>query len=253
MFLGGELGYSTLRWFHPPCSWLTRLSPSSRPTPGKLESYWGQQIWRDLAGKTVIDFGCRTGADALDMARHGARHVIGLDIVPEALEVAAAAAERTGLSDCCTFGTTTSAKADAIICIDAFEHFDDPAAILETMGDLLTPTGSIYVTFGPPWYHPRGGHSFSVFPWAHLVFTESALIRWRADYTADGATCFREVAGGLNGMTLRRFEKLIAASPFQFASYEEIPIRAARWLHSRLTREFLTSMVRCRLVFKARS
>jgi hypothetical protein len=56
-----------------------------------------------------------------------------------------------------------------------------------------------------------GGHLFSVFPWAHLIFSEQALIRWRSDFKSDGATRFSEVAGGLNQMTIRRFERLIAA------------------------------------------
>ena len=37
-------------------------------------------------------------------------------------------------------------------------------------------------SFGPPWYHPLGGHIFSVFPWAHLVFSEKVLLRWRKKF-----------------------------------------------------------------------
>jgi SAM-dependent methyltransferase len=225
-----------------------RLSATSTPTPSKVASYWGEGIWDELAGRVVLDFGCRCGADAIEAARHGAAQVIGLDIVPAALAAAANAAARAGVADVCTFATTTDATADRILCIDAFEHFADPAAILRTMDGLLRPGGVVLVTFGPPWLHPYGGHAFSVFPWAHLLFTERALCRWRGDYRDDGATRFGEVEGGLNRMTICRFRRLVADSPFRLAAFEAVPIRPLRWLHNRLSREFFTSMVRCRLV-----
>jgi hypothetical protein len=49
-------------------------------------------------------------------------------------------------------------------------------------------------------------------------------------------------------MTISRFEKLIASSPLRFASIELVPIRKFRPIHNRLTREFTTAVVRCRLV-----
>jgi hypothetical protein len=93
-----------------------------------------------------------------------------------------------------------------------------------------------------------GGHLFSVFPWAHLLFSEKALIRWRSTFKTDGATRFGEVAGGLNQMTVAKFQRLVADSPLQFANLELVPIRKVRLFHNRLTREFTTAIVRCRLV-----
>src|SRR5207244_8983444 len=115
------------------------------------------------------------------------------------------------------------------------------------MNTLLQPEGEVLVSFGPTWYHPLGGHLFSVFPWAHLMFSEKAFIRWRSTFKTDGATRFSEVAGGLNQMTIARFAKLVADSPFDFGKLELIPIRKLRRLHNRLTREFTTAVVRCRL------
>ncbi|MDE0939908.1 MAG: hypothetical protein OSA43_08120, partial [Pirellulales bacterium] len=113
---------------------------------------------------------------------------------------------------------------------------------------MLSPTGSVITAFGPTWYHPLGGHLVSVFPWAHLIFTERALIMWRSTVRSDGATCFREVEGGLNQMTIRRFENLIAESPFRFAEFEARPIQKLKPIACRLTREFTTAIVRCKLV-----
>jgi len=116
------------------------------------------------------------------------------------------------------------------------------------MNHLLQPTGEVLVCFGPTWYHPLGGHLFSVFPWAHLIFSEKALIRWRSTFKTDGATRFSEVAGGLNQMTIAKFEELIAGSPLELASLELVPIKKLRHFHNRFTREFTTAVVRGRLV-----
>ena len=106
------------------------------------------------------------------------------------------------------------------------------------------------ISFGPPWFHPHGGHLFSVFPWAHLIFTENALIRWRSDFKTDGAKRFGEVEGGLNQMTVKRFKKIISASPFRFDRLDIVPIRRLRYPSNVITKEFFTSIVRCRLVLR---
>jgi hypothetical protein len=49
-------------------------------------------------------------------------------------------------------------------------------------------------------------------------------------------------------MTIGQFEKLVENSPLRFASFEAVPIRRARSLHLHPTREFLTAIVRCKLV-----
>jgi hypothetical protein len=73
-------------------------------------------------------------------------------------------------------------------------------------------------------------------------------MRWRSDYRSDGATCFHEVEGGLNRMTIRRFERIVAQSPFELADCETVPIRKLKRLSNRLTREFTTAIVRCKLI-----
>jgi SAM-dependent methyltransferase len=213
----------------------------------KLVTLLGADFFARIAGKVVVDFGCGEGAESIEMARNGAAQVIGLDIRESVLQKARLAAVRAGVQNC-VFTGSTDALADVIVTVDAFEHYDDPEGVLRTMNALLRPNGEVVISFGWPWYHPMGGHLFSVFPWAHLVFSEAALIRWRSAFKTDGATRFGEVAGGLNQMTISRFEKLVAASPFEFASFELAPIRKLQRLHNRLTREFTTSTIRCRLV-----
>jgi 2-polyprenyl-3-methyl-5-hydroxy-6-metoxy-1,4-benzoquinol methylase len=247
--VGGAVGYQILK----------RISPRGDPGlmdssayvgKSKLEALLGPRIWDKIADKVVIDFGCGVGAEAIEMARRGARRVIGVDIQESLLQSARTRANADGVSERCAFALETNEKADVITALDSFEHFDNPSLILQRMSQLLKPIGCVLAAFGPTWYHPLGGHFCSVFPWAHLVFSEKALIRWRSDFKTDGATSFREIDGGLNQMTIKQFEKLIAQSPFRFAKFETVPIRKLKSIAIGLTREFTTSMVRCRLVLK---
>ena len=247
--IGGTLGYRLLRSISPHGESAAGDGTAYR-NRSKIETLLGADVWREVAGRSVIDFGCGKGEEAIELALRGAAHVTGVDIRESALDEARRSAMERGVADSCEFVTSTDRKADVIISIDAFEHFDDPGAILEAMARLLKPDGAVLVAFGPPWLHPLGGHLFSVFPWAHLIFTERALIRWRTDFKSDGATRFREVEGGLNQMTVERFLKLVSRSSLRLDRFETVPIRRLRPIHNRLTREFVTAIVRCRLVHR---
>jgi SAM-dependent methyltransferase len=250
VIFGGEIGYRWLRWISPPQKHRIRDGEVS-DARSKLEISFGPGFWTEIAGRVVIDFGCGDGRESVEMARRGAARVIGVDNRPHVLEAARIRAAEAGVPTICTFAERVEATADVIVSIDAFEHFEDPGAILTLMAGLLRPTGSLLVSFGPPWFHPKGGHTFSVLPWSHLLFSEKSLIRWRSDFKSDGATRFTEVEGGLNQMTIRRFEHLVGRSGLVVKSMEAVPIQRTRLLHNRLTREFLTAIVKCRLVLRA--
>jgi SAM-dependent methyltransferase len=246
--IGGQLGYRLLRHIAGVPRDDGRCPASAYENRSKLEVLFGPGVWPAIEGRRVIDFGCGYGFDAVEMAHRGAKRVIGIDVRESVLASARRAAETAGVSDRCVFSTETEERADVIVSIDGFEHYGEPDRILRAMRRLLDADGSVLIAFGPPWLHPLGGHLFSVFPWAHLVFTERALIRWRADFKSDGATRFSETEGGLNRMTVRRFRQLVRDSDFEVADFEAMPIRRLRRLANPLTLEFVTSVVRCRLV-----
>ena len=245
--IGGALGYNLLRRISSDGE-NSYCDGSAYQGVSKLEKLLGSKIWEETRDKVVIDFGCGDGDDAVEVAKRGAKKVIGIDIRERALAKARKTALAQGVAERCTFATQTNEKADVILSLDAFEHFDDPATILRIMRKLLKDDGCVITAFGPTWYHPFGGHLFSPLPWAHLIFTEKSLIRWRSDFKTDGATRFCEAEGGLNQMTIRRFEEIVAASDFKFAEFEAVPIRKIQMLANRLTREFTTAIVRCKLV-----
>lgn len=245
--IGGHLGFKLLRSISQDgnTSW---MDGSAYREKSKLDVLLGPDFIRAIKGRSVIDFGCGTGGEAVELAQRGASRVIGIDIHEGNVNAARGLAKREGVGDICTFASRTTERADVIVSIDAFEHFSDPAAILEMMRDRLQPDGCVYAAFGPTWYHPLGGHTLSVFPWAHFVFTEKALLRWRNSLKQEPDDATRFSDEGLNQMTIRRFERLVEQSPFQFAELKLIPIRKLRLIANRLTREVTTSVVRCKLI-----
>lgn len=245
--ISGNLGYRLLKWIHPPRRRHLCGGEEYESSEHKLKIHFGESIFDRTRGKTVIDFGCGLGNEAIEYAKRGASKVIGLELREELRAKATSKAMQEGVDDRCEFLATTDTAADIVISLDSFEHFHEPDKILEVMSGLLKDEGEVWISFGWSWYHPRGGHLFSVFPWAHLVFSEESLIRWRSDFTTDGATRFHEVAGGLNQMTIGRFEKLVEASSLQFEELTLRPIRPFRFLHFAATREFTTSLVFGRL------
>src|ERR1044072_1939848 len=119
--IGGALGYKLLRTISSDGE-TGYCDGSAYRDRSKLEALLGPGIWRELEGKVVIDFGCGSGSEAIEVARRGAAKVIGVDNRENALSEAREAARRAGVSDRCLFTTTADEKADVVLSIDAFEH-----------------------------------------------------------------------------------------------------------------------------------
>ena len=245
-FIGGEIGYRVLKWYTRNGLW-DAMDGSAYAGKSKVRVLLGDDIIASIHGKDVIDFGCGVGKESIELAQAGARSVVGVDLLTHRFPDAERRARDSGVSDRVRFVTTPDAPADVVVSLDSFEHFERPDEILRIMASFLRPGGRVVASFGPTWYHPLGGHLFSVFPWSHLIFTEKALIRWRSRIRSDGATRFSESEGGLNQMTIRRFERLVGESPFRIVHLEAVPIRRLRPIANALTREFTTAIVRCTL------
>jgi len=128
----------------------------------KIQVLLGPDIFAKVSGKTVIDFGFGNGLDAIEIAKHGAHRVIGVDIREELLSHARRLAVAEGVL--CEFAKRTDQKADVIVSLDSFEHFDDPAATLLVMSELLALEGRVLASFGPTWFHPFGATYSRFFP-----------------------------------------------------------------------------------------
>lgn len=173
------------------------------------------QFLERIQGKTVLDYGCGPGWQAVAMRQAGARRVHGVDINDEWLSHGCALAAKAGV-DGVTFGNTADAERyDIVISLGAMEHFREPGKDLARMGSLAGE--ELMISFAEPWYSPYGTHlnGTTKLPWLDLWFSDRTLLNVRNLYPdgSDGAKRFEDIRGGLNRLTVRRFEKLIAAAP----------------------------------------
>ena len=94
------------------------------------------------------------------------------------------------------------------------EHFTDPAGMVELMRQAAKPDGVVVISFAEPWFGPRGSHfdAFSRLPWVNLLFSEQTVMRVRSHFRSDGAVRYEDIQGGLNRMSIAKFERIIRNS-----------------------------------------
>jgi hypothetical protein len=79
------------------------------------------------------------------------------------------------------------------------------------------------------------------------IFTENVLVRRRAEIKRNKVARFKDIPEGLAQLSIRRFLRVVDEADFRIISFEAVPIRKLRFFANLLTREFTTSVVRCRL------
>jgi SAM-dependent methyltransferase len=215
---------------------------------------------RRITGKTVVDFGCGKGWQSVAMARNQAKRVLGVDMNESHLEHGRLIASRLGVpADRIEFvnalSDSSKERFDVVISQNSFEHFHDPAMVLRQMASALRPGGEVLITFGPPWLSPYGSHMFffTLVPWVNLLFSEGTVMRVRGRFRNDGARRYEDVEGGLNKMTVARFERLVRESGLRLDWKRYTCLKGADAVRTvpRL-REFFITRVSCVLRKEAR-
>jgi len=180
----------------------------------------------DMKDKKIIDFGCGHGYQAMMLAEKHAQFVVGIDAISPQMDAARSNARENGIENIRFFESAAGLEPgsfDVVISQNSMEHFQDPDGVLKLFRTLIHEKGRVYVSFGPPWYSPYGAHTamFCKFPWIHLLFTEKTVMKVRDDFTDDHAKRYEGIRGGLNRMSLKKFERLIEKSNFRknFESY----------------------------------
>jgi SAM-dependent methyltransferase len=205
-----------------------------------------------IQGQRVLDYGCGPGYQAVAMALAGAREVVGVDINSDWLAAGRELALKNGCSDRVKFekGFDPHANAhfDVAISLSSFEHFADSASELATMIRNVKPGGLVIVSFAEPWLSHNGSHmgGFAKIPWVNVLFSEQTVMNVRSRYRDDGARKYEDVRGGLNRMTLRKFESIVRKSG---AQVEELKYHTTLGLPAvdrvPVVREFLVSAATC--------
>jgi len=198
--------------------------------------------------QVVLDYGCGPGWQAVAMyQQYGARRVIGIDINEKWLAAGRALAEREGYTPS-AIPTEPQGAFDIAISISSFEHFDDPASNLRQMREAVKPGGRVIITFAEPWLSHSGSHMdfFTKVPWVNLWFSEGTVMRVRSRFRDDGATRYEEVEGGLNRMTLAKFDRIMKESEMTVEALYYHPTKGLPLVaRDPLVRELLVSAASC--------
>jgi len=204
-------------------------------------------LWPGLAeamhGKRVLDFGCGQGAHAVALGRMGAR-VVGLDIQSKVLAQARNLAGDMPVRF--TDRLEPDERFDCVLSVNSMEHFSDPYAVLAQMKSLLSADGRILITFCPTWCAPYGAHMhyFTRVPWVHLIFPERSVMDVRSRYKSDGARRYEDVEGGLNRMTVARFQRLIRKAGLRVVAWKVDYVKGQAWAaYLPIVRELLANRV----------
>jgi 2-polyprenyl-6-hydroxyphenyl methylase/3-demethylubiquinone-9 3-methyltransferase len=104
-----------------------------------------------LAGSRVLDVGCGGGLLCEALARAGAQ-VTGVDLAPGMIQVARLHAAEEGLD--ITYDVVSaeelaganSGRFDVVTCMEMLEHVPDPEHMVGTLGTLVRPGGSVFVS-----------------------------------------------------------------------------------------------------------
>lgn len=171
---------------------------------------------KGIVDKKILDFGCGAGYQSAALARNGAKYVLGIDINQGTLEKARNLICELGLGQQVEFTDKLDdrfkGRFDIVISQNSLEHFSDPVRSLNDMKSALNENGTTLISFGPPWFAPYGSHMqfFTKVPWVNILFDEKTIMNVRAHFRNDGATKYEEVEGGLNRMTVTKFEQIIS-------------------------------------------
>jgi 2-polyprenyl-3-methyl-5-hydroxy-6-metoxy-1,4-benzoquinol methylase len=209
----------------------------------------------NLAGKAVLDFGCGTGQLCQLAARAGAARVDGIDLREADIAEARRRAEDQDLPVRPNFAVARDeariehpdATFDLILCFDAVEHIYQYRTIIAEWHRVLRPGGRILIWW-QPYYHPWG-HHLEVkipLPWAHVLFSKRTLSEtcdrvyampeyrprvWELDdhgHPLPRDFGVPEHLGGVNGLTIRHFERLCLARGLRIARREAHPFHGPR-------------------------
>jgi 2-polyprenyl-3-methyl-5-hydroxy-6-metoxy-1,4-benzoquinol methylase len=117
----------------------------------KPTGYYGQErvdlverLPRPLA--RVLDVGCGEGGAGRPLRAAGAERIAGVEILPEAAEVAARSYDQVAVGDAVVALDELESPFDTILCYDVLEHLAEPDVLLSRLCDVAAPGAWLHVS-----------------------------------------------------------------------------------------------------------
>jgi SAM-dependent methyltransferase len=141
-----------------------------------------------VAGRRVLDAGTGSGYGAALLRAAGASAVVGVDVDPAAIALAASRFGGEGLEfivDDAQRLERVAGPLDVICCFEMIEHLAQPERFLEAAGRLLAPDGLLLVSTPdraatPPFVDGRPQNPFHVHEWYRDEFLQLLSARFSA-------------------------------------------------------------------------
>ncbi len=139
---------------------------------------------RSFQGQRILDLGSGEGGKTTYYSSKGPMLIVGIDIDAGKISRAKAFSREQGQGEACHFLVGSAQHCpfvpgsfDTVISEDCFDHYSDVEGVLREVHDLLRPAGVLLARFDT-YYNWGGSHlyNFVRVPWAHLIFSDQALI-----------------------------------------------------------------------------
>jgi 2-polyprenyl-3-methyl-5-hydroxy-6-metoxy-1,4-benzoquinol methylase len=179
----------------------------------KPAGYYGQQR-ADLVERLpkplgrVLDVGCGEGGAGEPLRAAGAEWLAGIEIVPEAAEVAGGRYDEVAVGDAAVVLGELDPPFDTILCYDVLEHLVDPEALLPRLREVAAPGASLHVSVPNArfWALPWDLAVRGTFGYTEYGHRDSTHLRWftRRDLETAVARCGWQVIESRPTAELRR-------------------------------------------------
>ncbi len=137
---------------------------------------------KSLKGADVLELGCGDGLICALMNENGSKSA-AIDVDNSLFDQYATDRDVKYYTMDAEKLTFPDSSFDFIFSHNGFEHFGDPAAVLNECKRVLRPGGIMYFQFNPMYYSPFGYHAYKsiAIPYMHILFSQKDFTKYASE------------------------------------------------------------------------